>query len=90
MTDARDLINNEVVELSKSNNAILLNHITGTGKTVSALKIAETCNNPLTLIVHYETTHKENIMKNVGGNNVTPNEDVKPDKPIKNEEIIEG
>ena len=25
MTDARDLINNEVVELSKSNNAILLN-----------------------------------------------------------------
>ena len=29
-------------------------------------------------------------MNNVGGNNVTPNEDVKPDKPIKNEEIIEG
>lgn len=65
MTDARDLINNEVVELSKSNNAILLNHITGTGKTVSALKIAQTCNNPLTLIVHYETTHKENIMKDI-------------------------
>jgi len=33
--------------------------------------------------------HKENIMNNVGGNNVTPDETV-PDKPIKNEEIIEG
>ena len=25
--------------------------------------------------------HKENIMNNVGGNNVTPDEDVKPDQP---------
>jgi len=65
MKDPRDLLALEVVELSNTHKAMLLNHSTGVGKTLTSLKISETTVNNKHLIVHAETTHKDNILADI-------------------------
>lgn len=66
----KDEIQEEIVSLSKTNKNIIVEHATGTGKTLSALKIIEASNSSLMWnIVIYERNHKNNWLKDIKKHN---------------------
>lgn len=60
----RDIINAEMVELSKRYNDLLIEHATAYGKTKSALEISKITGNKH-IIIHWETSHKQNLIDEI-------------------------